>query len=109
MLLVGDVELEDGRLGRQPLGDPLGDARAPPKLEISTVAPCSWATLAAAKPIEVSIVTPATRIRLPSRMPMVPSVPHAESAVDRDDGPGDVGCAVGGQPQHGAAISSVEP
>ena len=43
---------------------------ARPKLEISTVAPCSWATLAVAKPMEVSIVTPATRMRLPSRIPM---------------------------------------
>ena len=41
---------------------------ARPKLEISTVAPCSCATFATAKPIELSIVTPATRIRLPSRM-----------------------------------------
>ena len=45
--------------------------RARPKLEISTVAPCSCATRATAKPIELSIVTPATRIRLPSRMPIV--------------------------------------
>ena len=43
---------------------------ARPKLEISTVAPCSWATLAVAKPMELSIVTPATRMRLPSRIPM---------------------------------------
>src|SRR4029079_5967802 len=61
---------------------------ARPKLEMSTVAPCSCATLAAAKPIELSIVTPATRIRLPSRRPI--SVPHSQSAVDRDHGPGDV-------------------
>ena len=43
---------------------------ARPKFETRTVAPCSWATRATAKPIELSIVTPATRIRLPSRMPM---------------------------------------
>ena len=29
MLLVGDVELEHRRLGRQPLGDPPGDAERP--------------------------------------------------------------------------------
>ena len=44
---------------------------ARPKLEIRTVAPCSCATLAVAKPMELSIVTPATRIRLPSRIPML--------------------------------------
>jgi hypothetical protein len=42
---------------------------ARPKFEISTVAPCSCATLAVANPIEESSVTPATRMRLPSRMP----------------------------------------
>src|SRR5690349_25166342 len=72
---------------------------ARPKLEIRTVAPCSCATLAVAKPIEESIVTPATRIRLPSRMPLM-SVPHSESTVDRDDRPGDVRRAGAGQPQH---------
>ena len=45
--------------------------RALPKLEISTVAPCSCATFAVAKPIDESMVTPATRIRLPSRMPVI--------------------------------------
>src|SRR5689334_25198914 len=84
---------------------------ARPKLEITTVAPCSCATRAAAKPIEASVVTPATRMRLPSRMPMgfslwcgdllgmgMRSVAHAEAAVDRDHGPGDVRRGVAGQP-----------
>src|SRR3954452_14336369 len=74
--------------------------RARPKLEIRTVAPCSWATLATAKPIELSMVTPVTRIRLPSRMPPM-SVPHSESAVDRDDCPGDVASIVRGEPRDG--------
>ena len=55
--------------------------RARPKLEIRTVAPCSCATFAVAKPIELSMVTPATRIRLPARMPFglisLMSVPHS--------------------------------
>src|SRR3954451_654773 len=44
--------------------------RARPKFDTRTVAPCSCATRATAKPMELSIVTPATRIRLPSRMPI---------------------------------------
>ena len=44
---------------------------ARPKFDTRTVAPCSCAMRATAKPIELSIVTPATRIRLPSRMPML--------------------------------------
>src|SRR6478609_5389053 len=72
---------------------------ARPKLEISTVAPCSCATFAVANPIELSIVTPATRMRLPSRMPAM-SVPHSQSTVDRDHGPGHVRRAGAGQPQH---------
>src|SRR5690349_3637763 len=77
---------------------------ARPKLEMSTVAPCSCANRATAKPIEESMVTPATRIRLPSRMPLPPaiSVPHPEAAVDRDDRPGDVRRRVAGQPGDGA-------
>ena len=91
---------------------------ARPKFEISTVAPCSWATRATAKPIELSIVTPATRIRLPSRMPMPVvllrrlvvsdgcrrsrSVAHAEAAVDRDHRPGDVRRLVRAEPPHHA-------
>src|SRR4051812_13459273 len=77
--------------------------RARPKLEIRTVAPCSWATLATAKPIELSMVTPVTRIRLPSRMPPM-SVPHSESAVDRDDCPGDVASIVRGEPRDGVRV-----
>ena len=41
---------------------------ARPKLEISTVAPCSWANRATAKPMEVLCVTPVTRMVLPSSM-----------------------------------------
>src|SRR6478736_10318235 len=73
---------------------------ARPKLEMSTVAPCSCATFAVAKPMELSIVTPATRMRLPSRIPPM-SVPHSKSTVDRDHCPGDVRRAGAGQPQHG--------
>src|SRR4051794_4348368 len=98
---------------------------ARPKFDTRTVAPCSCATRATAKPKELSIVTPATRIRLPSRMPMSDvllrvgaagwfrqarptrvagpepaSVAHAEAAVDRDDGPGDVSRGVRPQPGH---------
>src|SRR4249919_3472198 len=58
--------------------------------------------------MEVSRVTPATRMLLPSRMPTdVPSafekvvrsssVAHAEAAVDRDHCPGDVACRVAGE------------
>src|SRR4051794_34672397 len=80
--------------------------RARPKLEISTVAPCSWATLATAKPIELSMVTPVTRMRLPARIPppapvVAMSVPHSESAVDRDDRSGDVASIVRGEPRDG--------
>ena len=71
VLLVGDVELDDRcRLGNRPTIR-LVIPSALPKLDTTTCAPCSWATRATAKPIELSIVTPATRIRLPSRMPML--------------------------------------
>src|SRR5215218_10944350 len=82
---------------------------ARPKLETTTVAPSPWAILATWKPIEVSSVTPATRMFLPSRMPTnVPfcrrkrcavcrSVAHAEAAVDRDECPGDVAGRVAGK------------
>src|SRR3954466_13475046 len=78
--------------------------RARPKLVISTVAPCSCANFAVANPIEESMVTPATRIRLPSRMPLISllqsdgSVPHAQAAVDRDDGPGHIRPTGRGEP-----------
>ena len=70
VLGVGDVELEHRAARGSRLAIRLVMPSARPKLEISTVAPCSWATVATANPIELSIVTPATRIRLPSRMPM---------------------------------------
>ena len=59
---------------------------ARPKLEIRTVAPCSWATFATEKPIEESMVTPATRIRLPSRMPMMLSLLSGGRGVASIDG-----------------------
>src|SRR3546814_6197280 len=67
--------------------------------------------------MDLSIVTPATRMRLPSRMPiascslvsagerrgwgMSVSVAHAEAAVDGDDRAGDVSRPVPGQPGPG--------
>ena len=67
VLLVGDVELQHRRLDcGSRLAIRLVMFRARPKLEMSTVAPCSWATLAVANPMEESIVTPATRMRLPA-------------------------------------------
>ena len=72
VLGVGDVELDHRRLGSgSRLGDPLGDAERPAEVRDQHGRALLLRDLrATAKPIEVSIVTPATRIRLPSRMPM---------------------------------------
>src|SRR5690242_209053 len=80
-----------------------------PKLDRTISAPSSWAILAAAKAIDASVRTPVTSSRFPSSRPtivpsalsacwLVLSVTHAEAAVDRDHGPGDVAGGVGGQP-----------
>src|SRR5690606_24439240 len=74
-----------------------------PKLVSTTVAPSCWASLATWNANELSTSTPVTRMRLPSSSPTpgsfrcssVRSVPHAEAAVDRDDGAADVGGVVG--------------
>src|SRR5699024_5543738 len=93
---------------------------------ITTRAPCSWAVLATWNAIEASVMIPVTRIVLPSSSPDIgvrllrcsgraavvvvlagpglvgPSVAHAQPAVDRQDGPGNVRRVLGGQPAHGA-------
>ena len=85
---------------------------ARPKFEISTVAPCSCATFAVAKPIEVSMRDARDQdplavenahvvVLLRGRCAVSTcvdragrSVAHAEAAVDRDDRAGDVRRAV---------------
>src|SRR3954471_8974639 len=79
-----------------------------PKPVRTTDAPCSCASLATAKAIDASVRTPVISRRLPSTMPGTvahpvsnsadPSVAHAESPVDGDHRPGDVGRCVAGQP-----------
>src|SRR4051812_1917453 len=79
-----------------------------PKPVRTTDAPCSCASLATAKAIDASVSTPVISRRLPSTIPgtvahpvsnaAVPSVAHAESAVNWDDSAGDVGGGVTGQP-----------
>src|SRR4051812_5604051 len=79
-----------------------------PKPVRTTDAPCSCASLATAKAIDASVSTPVISRRLPSTIPgtvdhpvssaEVPSVPHAESAVDRYHRTGHVGGCVTRQP-----------
>src|SRR6266542_1948934 len=72
---------------------------ARPKLEINTVAPSCCATRATENPIEVSRVTPATRIRLSCKIPIrFPSMTHAKATVDRYNGPCDVRSFLRGKP-----------
>src|SRR5690625_4595263 len=79
-----------------------------PKEVRMTVAPSCWARRATWKAIELSLRTPVTRRVLPSRSPIAVScreggsVAHAESAVDGDDGPGDVGGGGRGEVLDGA-------
>ena len=79
---------------------------ARPKFEIRTVAPCSCATFAVAKPIEESMRDAGDEDALALEDAHASclsgvggrSVAHAEAAVDRDDGAGDVAGVVRGEP-----------
>src|SRR6266702_1049181 len=78
----------------------------------TTVAPSCCASRATWKAIDASVSTPVTSIRLPSRIPIASlspgssaltrvSVTHAEAAVHRDNGPGDVPRICRGQERNG--------
>ncbi len=71
---VTSSSITGGGVG-QPLGDPLRPAIIRPKPVSTTVAPSSWASRATWNAIEASVSTPVTRMRLPSRIPMVVSAP----------------------------------
>src|SRR6478735_10847085 len=63
-------------------------------------APASWACLAMWNAIELSVMIPVTRMRLPSRKPVIGKslsllVAHAHAAIHRDDRAGDVACVFG--------------
>ena len=68
VLGVGDVELDDGRLLRQPLGDPLAQRQAGRSWTARRWRPAPARACAAANAIDASVSTPVTRIFLPSRI-----------------------------------------
>ena len=97
VVVVGHVELQHGRFGRQPLGDPPGDAE-----RAAEVGDQHGRALLLRDPGDRE-ADRAVHGDAGDQDPLavenahVP-VPHSESAVDRDHGPGDVGRAVRRQP-----------
>ena len=89
LALVGDVELDDRRRLRQPLRDPLHQPH-PAEPGEHHLRALLLRDRAAWNASDASVITPVTSRRLPSSSPIlclssVPSVTHAQAAVDRDD------------------------
>ena len=94
VLLVGDVELEHRRLGREPLGDPPGDAERAAEVGDEHGGALLLRDLRGREADRGVHRHAGDQDPLAVENARIMSVPHSESAVDRDDGPGDVRRAV---------------